>query len=200
MPPVHLLQKNSAWRIDYNSPDLATELSKMTDCRCAYCDRKDIKKGLQQGQKEHFLPKHEFPNFKDVWCNLFWACSDCNLFKHEKYEKNINGQKIKPLKPDSENTCTTEEYNFDKWFRIDFETGKLVPLKSNKEWLRAEWTIELFNLNHSSRLDARLEILEIYEKLRKTLPSNDKILQLRNHSYSFYIEYWLKIRKIAYVY
>ena len=205
-PSNNILQYNSAWRIkNWNNnksqkEKLQNELGKMSDFRCSYCDIKNVKKGIHQGNIEHFLPKSEFPNFSNVWHNLFWVCGDCNqIFKGTKYiEKN---EKIKPLKPDLENTCTTDEYNFNKWFRIDFSTGELISLKSNKNWKRAEWTIKLFGLNHENRTTARQNTLDNYRlNLEFGLPYTNKKMHLRNFSYSFYIEEWLKINKHKFEY
>lgn len=205
----NILRKGSCWIVqDWNTKKkierLQQKLGEMTDYRCSYCDKKEIKKGLVQGEIEHFLPKDKkngFPNLKFVWHNLFWSCPQCNSFKSNKYYKIVGGKKIKPVKPDLENTCSTKEYSFNQWFRIDFDTGKILSVKKNNEWKRAEWTIELLQLNHPARLKSRKKALEdyLFEKNRN-IPFNHERRHLRNFSYSFYIEDYLKIHKIKYNY
>ncbi len=202
-----ILQNNSLrqvkkWKGNTKQTELLQDkLGIMTNYHCSYCDIKDIKKGLSQGEIEHFLPKSIFPNLSELWSNLFWSCRQCNSFKSNNYYKKVGEKNIKPLKPDLENTCITEEYNFNKWFRIDFDTGELIPLKSNKEWQRAKWTIELFNLNHAERIKARKDILHTYRLLRKHgIPYNHPKMHIKNFSYSFYIESWLKIKNLKYQY
>lgn len=62
----------------------------------------------------------------------------------------------KLLRPDHEN------YDFDKYFMIDWSTGELKPniLETSENQERARITIELYKLNQNGKPEDRLEELE----------------------------------------
>jgi len=108
---------------------LKNELLKMTDNHCSYCNT--ILLPIEHCTIDTFKPISKFPNLSLEWTNLFIVCPLCNKNKHGKYCE------LKPLKPDSSN------YNFDKWFKINFEEVKLQPIPklSQKIKKRVEFTI-----------------------------------------------------------
>ncbi len=184
-PVKALFQKGSSCRIRYSSNILLQELGEMTNYKCAYCERHKNTHTEKIPQIEHFRPQSKFPNLKDVWINLFWSCPTCNSMKYKgnKFEKELeNGKNIRPLKPDQNGIRSKIDYHFKDWFRIDFDTGILIPLKRNKEWQRAKWTIELFGLNRDELKTARKSILEKYKKDFLT-----QKIDLDKWSFSFYI-------------
>jgi len=128
------------------------ELIKMSQQRCSYCDC-ILHISEYTPHIEHFKPKDKFPNLEAVWHNLFASCPKCNEYKGggRKYPP-----QVKPLKPD------TNEYDFDYWFEIKWETYEILPnsLRDKDEQKRAEETIKWLGLNRDSRPISRGEIVE----------------------------------------
>lgn len=142
----------------------------MTQFHCSYCDIQPVRKGQIQPTIDHFRPKSKFPLLAYVWHNLFLSCESCQNYKQTKFDRSL-------LKPDR------LDYNFDKYFFIDFETGKIMPLPNSKNPEKeesAKITIDIFGLNRDARPEGRKKELEKYEK------SNDSILN--DYSYRFFIE------------
>ncbi len=189
-PIKSILKNGSNCRIMLNSGMLLHELAKMTDEKCAYCEThyKHYLHEENTPEKEHFYPKSKYPNLEDHWWNLFWVCPVCNKkYKKDYFEKKGVNKRIIPLKPDNEGRLNSKPYRFDAWFLIRYKTGALLPNKKNKEWKRAEWSVQLFGLNRDDLLTARKRELERYLADYEKLP-------LKTYSYSFYIEDYLKIK------
>jgi len=147
------------------------ELMKFTNYHCSYCDCK-LHLTEYTPEIEHFIPKNKRKSFERVWSNLFIACPKCNKNKLGKYCE------LKPLKPDSLN------YDFDKWFKINFEEGKLEPFPklSQKIKKRVEFTIEWLDLNNILLCEARKNELENYKY--NTNPNKN----IMDFSYPYFLE------------
>lgn len=114
---------------------LLPALKAQTQDHCSFCDFFPVSPpGIDT--IEHFKPKGMFPECAFAWDNLFFCCSCCQQSKGPKYDKLA----IKPDEPD---------YSFDRFFRWDWTTGKLLPNErsSPPDQERAQVTIELFGLN-----------------------------------------------------
>ncbi|MCP4130524.1 MAG: hypothetical protein GY754_06035 [bacterium] len=146
--------------------DLVEELSRMTKDHCSFCDAYPMGARIQP-TIEHFKPKTKFPLLAYKWDNLFLCCRICQG-KGERFDDKL-------LKPDE------DTYEFDDYFDIDWETGKLLPNEdaTDEDKARAEITIKLYKLNVNGKPEDRLEELKKYEQL--TEPEIDTF------SYRFFI-------------
>lgn len=118
-----------------------------TQYHCAFCDGFVGNEGRQT--LEHFRPKSQYPDLAFCWDNLFPCCDVCQSAKGEKYIDLL-------LKPDA------LDYHFDDYFICNFADGALSPAPeiSAQARLRAENTLELYQLNSPSRKVARRRELQ----------------------------------------
>jgi len=156
--------------------ELKNELLKMTDNHCSYCNI--ILLPIEHCTIDTFKPVSKFPNLSLEWTNLFIACPLCNKKKSDKYDEKL-------LKPDD------LDYDFDKYFNINFKTGELEPnpLALKEDILSAKISIEIFGLNSFERPYERLQ------ELQKAQNDNNKTINLKNLSFTFFIERGLKALK-----
>lgn len=118
-------------------------LSDSTGRRCAFCDGPI---GTESRETiEHFRPKSLHPELAYDWLNLFPCCDLCQSSKLEDFDPAL----IDPSAPG---------YDFYKYFMVNYKTGELCPSPVATDWdkYRAQYTIELYNLNKAERLQARL--------------------------------------------
>ncbi len=127
--------------------ELVHELSEMTQYHCSFCDAYPMVKRISH-TIEHFKPKTKFPLLAYQWDNLFLCCGICQK-KGDDFDEDL-------LKPDAEN------YDFDKYFDIKWDTGELIPNSdaSEENQRRAEITIRLYKLNEYGKPDDRIEELK----------------------------------------
>ncbi len=118
---------------------------------CSYCDAYmgDIDNLLI----EHFKGKTKFPELEAEYSNLYAACFACNNRKVK-----TNYSTIEPLRPD------INEYNFDDFFRIDYENGKIETLDENDS-IAAE-TIRFLNLNRIQLKNARKDFIREWRETK----------------------------------
>ena len=147
--------------------EIEKALCLMTDNHCSFCDASHMGPRLKP-TIEHFRPKSKFPEIAYQWENLFIACSLCQE-KGDHFEETL-------LKPDE------ESYSFDRYFDIDWETGKLIPNidSSPEDQERAKTTIKLFRLNENGKPEDRLWELDAYQN-----PGNKNI---EGYSYRFFLK------------
>jgi len=165
---------------------LIEELLKITNNHCAYTDKK-IDKSI--AEIDNFKPKSKFPELYDKWDNLFVVEPYINRLKSDKYDAKI-------IKPDE------EDYEFDKYFEIDFENFFILPNQNaNKKNIeRAETTIDYIGLNNNYLVDERanefIKFYSIYYTLKEIAESKTKEfnikdypeLDLNNFSFRFMLE------------
>lgn len=110
-------------------------LKEQTQDHCSFCDSFPVSPPSVD-TIEHFKPKAKFPEAAFAWENLFYCCACCQQRKGPRFDELA----LKPDEPD---------YDFDKFFRWDWTTGKLLPNQngSSIHQERALVTIELFGLN-----------------------------------------------------
>jgi uncharacterized protein (TIGR02646 family) len=129
---------------------LVVELLAMTQNHCSFCDCHPM---TRIGPTiEHFKPKIDFPLLAYQWENLFICCHRCQWGKCDQYSELL-------LKPD------LPDYEFDQYFSINWVTCEIVP-----KWtadveikMRAEITIQMYNLNGEGRADDRKMELEKFQ-------------------------------------
>jgi uncharacterized protein (TIGR02646 family) len=128
-----------------NNKSIREGLIQMSENCCAFCNCTFSLSSQYTPHIEHYKPKKMFPNLEKVWHNLFASCPKCNEYKGDTYPE------IKPLKPD------TEEYDFDYWFEIKWETFEIIPnpLRNEQQQKRAEATIKWLGFNKDSRPQSR---------------------------------------------
>ena len=142
-------------------------LREMTRNHCSFCDGFPIESLLGE-TIEHFKPKSQFPLESYAWGNLFLCCHICQK-KGDEFSQLL-------LKPDE------REYEFDRYFEFDPETGQLAPNRYNQnpnDQERAQVTITLYRLNDFNRPRARK--LE----LKKFAANADDGLSVDDFSYRF---------------
>lgn len=123
---------------------LLPHLQLMTNFHCTFCDQKNLEDGVVEPTVEHFKPKSDYPLLSYYWGNLFLCCNSCQK-KYERFTDDL-------LKPDR------ATYNFDNYFSIDWETGKIEPLYATPDprYYAAYNTIDLYGLNKGGKPRARL--------------------------------------------
>lgn len=121
---------------------------------CAFCDGYPLGSFARQ-TLEHFRPKSQFPRLVYVWWNLFICCDMCQKSKGEKFDRKL-------LKPDQ------EKYEFNRYFMLDYSNGQITPnpAASPLDQERAEFTIEMYQLNNYGRPKWRMNEYKRYTDLR----------------------------------
>ena len=134
----------------------------ITKNHCSFCDGFPIESMLGE-TVEHFKPKSQFPLEAYAWRNLFLCCHICQK-KGDEFSELL-------LKPDD------FDYEFDRYFEFDAETGKLSPNRFNENTAdqeRAAVTIALYRLNDYNRPRARkLELKKFAANIDAELGADD---------------------------
>jgi len=116
---------------------------------CAYCES-TLNSSVHI---EHFAPKDTYPKLTFEWSNLFLSCngqSHCGHFKDSRLAPSYNYLNL--IKPDKD--CPSD-------FLIFNSNGLVSPLEnlSSEHLLKAETTINVFNLNETNLKNKRSSIL-----------------------------------------
>jgi|GEM_PF-5316939 len=144
---------------------LLRELYKMTNKHCSYTGQ--LLTNLNYENIDQFIPKKNTDKeiFEDNWENLFIVDNQTKQIKGNKYDDLL-------LKPDA------DDYDFDKYFEIYFESGNILP-KTNlndKDKKRAEITINVFGLNDEHLVrNRRGELKGFLKILLKRMDELDEI-------------------------
>jgi uncharacterized protein (TIGR02646 family) len=143
------------------------QLALMTQGHCAFCDGFLGRESRET--VEHFRPKRRFPELAYDWGNLFPCCDRCQSEKKEQFDDRL-------LKPDD------MDYDFSRYFLINFTTGKLEPRPdaTATDQARARTSIQLYGLNLPERLIARLREDEHFRR--------DPSPNLDDYAYRFFLE------------
>lgn len=163
--------------------------------RCCYCE------DSQANQVEHIRPKSLYPEHVFVWSNYLYACAICNPPKNNRFAvfdsignvvdvtrthtaSVVRPQRGKPvlLNPRRENPT--------EWMQLDLlSTFLFVPIAApgSTEYRRAEYTIDLLDLNRDLLPEARqrafgdyLARLEQYLERKKAGASTQQLNHLVN--------------------
>lgn len=117
---------------------------------CPYCE---IEISLNNSQIEHIKPKDKFPELLIDYDNLIACCLErkrCGNSKTNKWEELF-------INPVTENP---EDY-----FEYDIKTGKIIPIfKDGEKYEKAEYTIDLLNLNENRLCEIRKVFIINYTK------------------------------------
>lgn len=141
-----------------NEVVILENLYPLSQNHCSFCDIQKVIKGQIRPTIEHFYPKEQYHSLAYSWNNLFLCCDSCQSYELAKFSRKL-------LKPDRNN------YDFDKYFMFDFETGEIKSNESQSihTQARAAKTIEIYGLNKDSRPQARLNELLAYSKTNNPL-------------------------------
>lgn len=105
---------------DYRSwkPQLAAE----AELQCVYCCIHESQfGGIRNFHVDHYKPQSKFPELKNEYSNLFFACGICNSFKSDDWPAElINGDLTKPGYP-----CPAE-VDYGGFLHIDESTGEVA--------------------------------------------------------------------------
>jgi len=150
-----------------NDKELRELLALMTKNHCSFCDAYPMGRRIPY-TIEHFRPKTRFPLLAYKWENLFLCCGICQQ-KGDAFDERL-------LKPDE------DEYHFDHYFVINWESGELMPNEGQNvgNQIRAKITIQLYRLNENGKPEDRLEELNKWPDSAK--PNIDE------WAYRFFIE------------
>ncbi len=147
--PADLL---TALKYKYRIQEVKDSLFSCSYNKCAYCEI--IPEGSRL-QIDHFLPKTLYPEKMLNWDNLLPSCTICNTEKkraHDtKSEPIINPTKIDP----------------EKYF--EYDNGWINPLSGCEDPELAKQTCKVLDLNSSTLLYLRLELLNALLETKITL-------------------------------
>lgn len=136
---------------------------------------------------DHFKKKDLFPKLTFVWENLILDEHNSNYgadFKDSNVKKDDYSFLINP------NVENPHEY-----FTYQLNDGKIIPIKSLSEKCRkkAEFTIKLFNLNSSSLVQQRLDLINMITIFCKdaALDKKDIYMALKNKGFPSVVEFVL---------
>lgn len=129
--------------------------------RCHYCE------DSEPDEIEHFKPKNLYPEACFDWKNYFYCCGRCNGSKSSKFKITVNGNIVditrsrnSPVTPSLKGAPVLLNPEIDNpmdFIKLDFLTGFFIEIadKGTHEYARAEYTIELLNLNRDGLPEAR---------------------------------------------
>lgn len=159
--------KQASFHWHRRGDELRDKLCEMTQEHCSFCDAYSLPGDIEP-TIEHFKPKSKFPLEAYKWQNLFISCRYCQG-KNDRFDERL-------LKPDE------IDYEFDKYFDIDFFKGILKPNEdaSEKDQERAKITIEYYGLNKNSKPQRRKKWLKHFK--------NSKDWPIDEAPYRFYIK------------
>jgi len=142
---------------------------------CAYCEKK-ISSNPNISNIDHFKTRNLFPEKTLDYNNLLVSCNAkdrCSTLKD-------NNKSLLKRKEDYENTVNPTIENPNEFFDY-LLSGEIVPLNQ-----KAQFTIEIFNLNHQSLYDER----KILADTLKYCPdlSLDEIYDNFGHEFKSFIQ------------
>lgn len=113
----------------YNCEDVVERLHQDFKNKCYLCESKNIR-GINI---EHFIPHQGDKDLKFDWNNLFFACSDCNNIKSNRYTNLLN--------------CTIQEDQVDLKisYRIEVFPKERIVFKAQEESQKVQNTVNLLN-------------------------------------------------------
>ncbi len=169
---------------------IVEELLKSTDNHCAYTDKKI---DISIAEINYFKPKTVDSDLALEWNNLLVVEPYTNRIKSNQYDDKL-------LNP------SEEDYDFDRYFIIDFESAQIFPnpYSSKSDFERADTTIKILGLNRPDLVRDRKSLTEQYlsrysifkekaEQQGKVFNPSDYVeLNISNYSFRFLLERALK--------
>lgn len=177
-------------------PKICRYLLDATQEHSAYTDRKMVHG--EPVRVDFFNSKIEN---KWDWNNIFIVEAFHNSLRPYKSSLFHSYEEEILLRPDA------EDYYFDRYFEIDFETGKILPKIVNSgdsfvdfEEPRARTTIDILKLNEEWLCKERKQELKKYIDLQRLLEKEGAVLDneeqsrlnINNYSFRFYLERGIK--------
>lgn len=185
---IHFKKKNSpkSW-VDYNDGTIKREikdyiLKNEQNKYCPYCEKAIYE--LNESHIEHIKPRDRFPQLFQEYTNLLASCNgkdSCGNWKENNYSEEF----INPV------IDNPEEY-----FTFDIASGYIVPKcksKADAKYKRAEYTIQILNLNCYTLTEARKNLIIILEVYRDNYEDYSQYLQYfldDGHSFPSLIKYY----------
>ena len=129
------------------------QLRKDFNCRCGYCDDRDIPRA-EGFEIDHFVPQKVDSSLGTVYSNLVYACRSCNNSKRAKWPTN------NPLEHNNGREGWIDPC--DKSYADQFERGnygEIIATTELGEWMYNE--LKLWKPQH--------EILQCYEEIENAI-------------------------------
>lgn len=140
---------------DYRSwkPQLATE----AELQCVYCCIHESQfGGIRNFHVEHYKPQSKFPELKNDYANLFYACGICNSFKSDDWPTELTDDDLsKPGYP-----CPAK-VDYNSFLLVDGDTGEVSGNNVTSRYL-----IERLHLNRGQIVALRA-ISVLFDRLRR---------------------------------
>ncbi len=132
--------------------------------RCAYCEINELSfGGMRSFTVDHFRPKKKFPELISQYGNLYYACRDCNNWKHDHWP----GPALDKKGFQFADPCSTDIYGVHL---LEQEDGTLECLTNI-----GRYTFEHVRLDREDLVDWRrerkkaLEDIPVVEKMIKEI-------------------------------
>jgi len=156
---ANIREEMRAYMLSGLSNDPNTEEHNEQNYQCAYTEKR-IDSDNTSSHIDHFKKRNDFPQQVCEWSNLFAACNSEDYgAKYKDKTKNIDYALL--INPAVDEPSEYFEYSF---------TGAIVPKsqeKSAKDYKRAQYTIDTFNLNARSLVEERKTAIDIYNSSAK---------------------------------
>lgn len=138
--------------------------------RCGYCE------DSVADEIEHIKPKDLYPELVFAWSNYLYACGQCNGGKSNQFAvftragtfKDVLRRRNDPITPPEKGEpvlINPRREDALQWLQLDLKSFCFAPraLPGSREFIRAEYTIEVLKLNSRSYLTtARKSAYENY--------------------------------------
>lgn len=169
---------------------------------CVYCERKIT---LEDSHIEHIKPKSVYKDDTFNYQNLTVSCQEEEVGVKDLKRKLKTCGHHKGDRFDEDKFINPVREAPKDFFTYDLTTGNIVPRESlsGKEQERAEYTIDLLNLNHDYLDDKRTEILDYFisiedrEELLHVLDNYDQFPGVVDFFRSEYLDTWGEIHAPA---
>ncbi len=156
---------------------------------CAYCE-KEIDAESKNSNIDHFKTRHLYPNETLEYRNLLVSCNSKISCSHIKDNYRLT-------KEDYTKIINPIYQNPNDYFEYGFAGDILIKNDLSKEQQeRAEFSIEIFNLNHKSLIDNRKFIAESLEVCLQHGCEIDDMIESFNGYTSFIMDIYKKLQEV----
>lgn len=155
---------------------------------CAYCE-KEIDTESKNSNINHFKTRHLYPNETLEYRNLLVSCNSKISCSHIKDNYRLTKEDYtKIINPIYENPNNYFEYGFAGDILIKNDLSK-------EQQVKAEFSIEIFNLNHKSLIDSRKIIAESLKVCLQNGCEIDDMIESFNGYTSFIMDIYKKLQE-----
>ncbi|WP_234118916.1 retron system putative HNH endonuclease [Clostridium hydrogenum] len=133
---------------------------------CPYCEKRIYTN--DDGHIEHIKPRDLFPKEFQSYDNIIVSCNEknsCGIYKKNNYDDKL----INPVIDNPNN-----------YFYYSIANGEIVSKnndENSKEYIKANYTIDILNLNSYELKEARKALIDILEVYRENYEEYDEYLQ-----------------------